>query len=200
MNLDNPSAKYLHAALALIAALAYATPKASAQARPAAAGPDTYVAVGGGVSAFQADYGQRVLGGGVVYADVNPTWRYGFEGEARYLRLHTDEDVTETNYLAGVRVALKPWGFQPYAKLLVGAGRISLPFHYGEGTYLTFAPGGGVDYSISDRLSVRVIDFEYQIWPDFSYGPLRPYGISAGLKFRLNGVPDSPDSWRKLHR
>jgi hypothetical protein len=200
VSLDTCTLKGLRAAAALLTVLVCVPPKASTQALPLVTGPGTYVAVGGGVSAFQADYGQRVLGGGVVYADVNPTWRYGFEGEARYLHLHTAESVSETNYLSGIRVALRPWGIQPYAKVLVGAGRISLPFQYGHGTYFTYAPGGGVDYTITDRLSARLIDFEYQLWPDFSFGALRPYGISAGLKFRLNAVETVPDSKQRLRR
>jgi hypothetical protein len=156
--------------------------------------------MGGELSAFQADYGQRVLGGGVVFADLNPTWRIGLEGEARYLRFHTSEDVTETNYLAGPRVILKPGRLRPYVKFLIGAGKITLPFHYAQGTFLSYAPGAGADYLLNDRLTVRLIDIEYQVWPGFSsYGQLHPYGVSAGISFRLNPVehtPTSADRWR----
>jgi len=165
---------------------------ASAQALATATGPGTYVAVGGGASAYQVDYGQRILGGGVVWADVNPTWRYGFEGEARYLNLHTDEDVTEKSYLGGVRVTIRDERIRPYVKFLAGAGEISLPFHYAQGTFLTYAPGAGVDFIISDRLSWRVVDFEYQMWPKFPYGELNPYGVSTGLIIRLNHVDRLP--------
>jgi hypothetical protein len=168
---------------------------ARAQNIPTAEGPGSYVAVGGELSAFQADYGQRVIYGGALYADVNPTWRYGFEAEARYLRFNTFEDVTETNYLVGPRVMLKPGPVRPYVKFLVGAGKITLPIGYAQGTFLTYSPGGGVDYIASDRVTVRVFDFEYQVWPDFSsYGSLHPYGISAGISFRLNPVEHIPKS------
>lgn len=158
-----------------------------------AKGPGSYIALGGEVSAFQADYGQRVIYGGAMFAEVNPTWRYGFEGEARYLRLHGFERVTEANYFVGPRVMLNSGPMRPYIKFLVGAGKITLPAGYAQGTFFTYAPGGGVDYIAGDRLTIRMIDFEYQLWPSFaSYGELRPYGISAGISIRLNAVEHYP--------
>ena len=116
---------------------------AGAQAIPTAKGPDSFTAVGGGVALFESDYGQRLLGGGLLYTDINPEWRVGFEGEARYLRMHSDEDVTETNYLAGPRYVWRKWGVRPYAKMLFGAQRMTFPFKYAQGTFFTYAPGGG---------------------------------------------------------
>jgi hypothetical protein len=184
--------------VAILIALQVLCNHARAQNIPTAIGPGSYVAVGGEITAFQADYGQRVLGGGVLFVDVNPTWRIGFEGEARYLRFNNFEDVTESNYLVGPRVMLKPGPFRPYVKFLVGAGKITLPFHYAEGTFLAYAPGAGLDYLVNDRVTVRVIDVEYQFWPDFaSYGELRPYGVSAGISFRLNPVEHIPKNARR---
>jgi opacity protein-like surface antigen len=173
---------------------------AHAQARPTASGPGSNISIGGGASIFQADYGQRNLGGGLIYADVNPTWRIGFEGEARYLRTHTNEDVTESNYLVGIKVAARSSRIQPYGKFLVGAGRITLPFNYAQGTFFTYAPGAGVDYLLTDRLTIRAIDFEYQSWPGFSFGELRPYGISTGISFRLNGIDRLPSNAHRMSR
>ncbi len=163
-----------------------------AQAVPTASGPGSYIALGGGVSAFQQDYGRRVVGGGCVFADINPTWRFGLEAEARWLGWHGAEDVSETNYLAGVRLAARSHTVRPYAKFLVGDAHIVLPFRYASGDFLAYVPGAGVDYEVNDRVSVRAVDFEYQLWPQFPYGELRPYGISAGLSFRLNSVERLP--------
>jgi len=166
-----------------------------AQNIPTAKGPGSYLAVGGGVSAFQVDYGQRVLGGAVLFDNVNPTWRIGFEAEARYLRFNQSEDVTETSYLVGPRVMLKPGPLRPYVKFLVGAGNINLPFHYAHGTFLCYAPAAGLDYLVNDRVTVRLLDFEYQLWPNVStYGELRPYGLSAGVSFRLNPARHIPST------
>jgi hypothetical protein len=187
-------------AFAMGAALWCGGPVAKAQDVATAKGGGSYVAIGGALSVFQADYGQRFLGGGLVYTDVNPEWRIGFEGEARYLRVHTNEDVTETNYLVGPTYNMRKWGFRPYAKMLVGAEKITLPFHYAQGTFFTYAPGVGLQYIAGDRLILRVIDFEYQLSPGFSsYGELRPYGISAGFSLRLNPIehfPKDANRWR----
>ena len=177
----------------------------SAQALPTATGPGSSIAVGGGGSVFQTDYGQRMIGGLTAYADVNPTWRYGLEGEARFLRLRTSEQVTETNYFVGPRVNLRMGPLRPYVKFLVGDGKIVLPFHYAQGNFFSYAPGGGVEYMIGDRIIVRAIDVEYQLWPGFPYGELHPYGVSAGISFRLNAVSRLPSgryqsSDRWLHR
>ncbi len=163
-----------------------------AQALPTASGPGSNVTVGGGYSFLKSDYGRRMLGGGFLYADVHPHWRYGLEGEIRYLRAHRDEDVTQTTYLGGAHVYLMRNSIRPYAKFLSGVGRLNFPFHYATGTYLVLAPGAGVDLLLSDRFTVRAIDFEYQDWPQFSFGALNPYGMSVGVSIRLNAVSRYP--------
>ena len=193
---------YAVTALFVLAGIAALAPRGlRAQALPAASGPGGYVAVGGGASIFQFDYGQRKLGGLMVYADVNPVWRYGLEGEVRSLRFNTNEDVTETTYLAGPRVAIFPGPLQPYVKLLAGTGHYDLPFHFAEGNFFTYAPGAGLDLSISDTIAVRLIDFEYQVTNKFQASPNGPYsqpvnyGISAGISIRLTPVRHFPKSW-----
>lgn len=184
------------AAFCAVLLLAAGTRVAAGQAKETAGGPGSYLSAGGGVSAFQADYGQQVIGGGAVFVDANPTWRYGFELEGRWLNYHTDEQVTEQNYLGGVRVMLwKPGSrFQPYGKFLAGVGHITFPFQYATGSYLAMAPGAGVDIHLNDRWSVRAVDFEYQLWPQFTYGQLKPYGVTVGLRYRINGVDQFPKS------
>lgn len=164
-------------------------PAARAQADPTASGPGSNITVGGGLSAYQAVYGNRDTAGGFLYADANPHWRVGLEGEARFLRYHTFEDVTETTYLGGVRVLiLHPRRLQPYAKFLAGVGEITLPFAYAHGSFLTYAPGAGLDVALNKYVTVRAVDFEYQHWPQFTYGALSPYGVSAGISVRLNPI------------
>jgi hypothetical protein len=31
------------------------------------------------------------------------------------------------------------------------------------------------------------VDFEYQYWPEFSFGAIKPYGISVGIRYQLFG-------------
>jgi hypothetical protein len=173
--------------------------RAAAQASPTATGPGSSVVIGGGAAMFQSIYGQRNLGGGFVFADLQPHWRFGIETEARYLRLHTSEQVTETNYLAGPRVLVRTGRWQPYGKFLVGDGHIDLPFQYGRGDFLALVPGAGLDFALNNVVNVRVVDFEYQLWRDFPYGTMRPYGISAGLSFRLTPILRFPKGARVRH-
>jgi opacity protein-like surface antigen len=184
---------------ALLLLLGLANRVVRAQALPTALGPGTYLAIGGGVSAFPSDYDERNIGGGFAYMDVQPTFRYGFEGETRFLRYRTDEGVSQTNYLMGVHIGIRPQRLRPYAKFLVGATRIQAPFGYAQGTFFTFAPGGGVDYMLSDRWTVRVVDLEYQIVPQFIGSDVRNLGISMGLSFRINGLTRFPKG-TVLHR
>jgi hypothetical protein len=178
--------------LLVLLVLAAGTRHMRSQALPTATGPGTYISAGVGASAYQADYGQHILGGGMAFVDVYPTVRYGLEAEARLLRFHSAEDVTESMYLVGPHIYVLTGRLRPYAKFLIGAGKINFPLHYATGTYLAYAPGAGVDYVLSDRFSLRLIDVEYQGWPDFTFGNLHPYGVSAGIAFRLNGIPRFP--------
>lgn len=166
----------------------------------AASGGGSYVAVGGSGTVMQADYGRRLLGGGVAFADANVSPSIGAELEARFLRYHTDEDVTETMYLVGPRYTFRSQQrLQPYVKVLIGSGRINFPFNYATGSYLAIAPGVGVDYHLGGRWSARLLDFEYQDWPQFTYGSLHPYGVSVGLRFRVTGQELFPQKMRHRH-
>ena len=152
----------------------------------------------GGVmgSAFQPDY----AGGGVTGA--SPQWLWGFgvygdfqlkrwvgvEGEARWLRMNPYINIREDNYLVGPRVQIrefKRYGATPYAKALLGAGRMNLEFNEAYGRFFNVALGGGVDLKLTKRLSVRAVDFEYQLWPNWINGTLKPYGFSAGLGYKI---------------
>lgn len=159
---------------------------AGAQAVPTATGPGSRLSLGIAGSAFQADYGKRYIGGVAVYADANLTPHLGLEAEARTLRYHEEADIRQTTYLAGPRFTLRPHAFLPYAKLLVGVGQFHFPYGYADGHYFVVAPGAGVDYRLGGSgIRLRLIDFEYQDSPQFTYGQLRPYGLSAGVSVRL---------------
>jgi len=171
---------------------------AAAQVVPSAVGPGAFVAAGGGPSYFQAVYGDRHIAGGYAYADVQPRWRWGFEGEARFLRFHTSEGVNESDYLGGMRGLIFRWhGIEPYGKFLVGMGKIKLPFNDGHGSFLACVPGGGIDLPLGEFVTVRVIDFEYQHWVNFPYGPFNPYGISSSIRIRITPPARVPQSVRK---
>lgn len=157
---------------------------ANAQALPTATGPGMYLSVGGTLSDFESDYGHTQIRGGGVYVDANLYWRFGVEGEYRKLKYPTLGE-SQTTMLVGPRWSFRSSGLQPYAKVLVGGGRMTFPYGYGRGDYFALAPGGGVDLQLSEKIRVRLVDVEYQTWPGFEFGPLHPFGVSAGISFQL---------------
>jgi hypothetical protein len=162
------------------------TPNASAQALPAGIGPGTYIQAGATFSTYQIQYGQRYLSGGSAFIDAHLYRRWGAEAEYRTLRLNEDEGVHESTFLVGPRFSVLAHHLRPYAKLMVGRAEFYYPFHYAKGSYFVVAPGGGIDWHIPHtRAALRVVDVEMQNWPGFSYGALKPYGISTGISFEL---------------
>lgn len=159
------------------------------QALPAATAPGAYVSVGGTYSIFQSAYGQRVLGGAGLYVDINRWRQVGIEGEGRWLRQNKLADTTESTYLIGPRVEIRRGRFSPYIKTLVGLGHFNFPYNYAQGKYFVIAPGAGVDYNLTYNVKIRLVDFEYQEWPQFTFGNINPYGVSVGISYHfLNGV------------
>jgi hypothetical protein len=55
----------------------------------------------------------------------------------------------------------------------------------GSGRFTTVAFGGGLDFKMTKRISVRAVDVEYQWWPDFLGSHISPYGASAGVSYRI---------------
>lgn len=157
-----------------------------AQATATASRSGGFISVGATASYYQADYGKRELGGYAIHADLDRDRQWGLELEARVLRFNQEVGTHETTFLIGPRFTLRRKRFNPYVKLLVGEGKFHFPYDYAEGGYFVLAPGVGVDVPIgTSRFSIRAIDFEYQSWPNFTFGGLNPYGVSAGVSVRI---------------
>jgi len=165
------------------------------------------VRAGALASAFQPDY----AGGGVAY--TSPQRLYGIGGyvdarfsrwiqpefEFRLLRFNefipgpTDAGIDQNTYSIGERVPIinNFHKFQPYGKFLVGLGNGS--WLLSNALVLTY--GGGVDYRLNRKFTIRCADFEFQQWPVTAPNPIpgqpgssftvRPYGLSAGLSYRI---------------
>jgi hypothetical protein len=163
---------------------------AHSQAAPAATGKTISLAAGGMVSGFQPDfyalYGvpgespNRLYGGG-AYVDAHFSRWLQIEAEGRWLHFNELYGINENTYLIGPRIAPYTFlKFTPYGKALIGLGNGSLL----TGTTLTIAYGGGVDYRLTRRLTLRCFDFEYQQWR-VSPTALYPYGGSVGLSYKI---------------
>ncbi len=189
----------LTAVLSLTCAFAFGSHEAHAQATPTATGPGSYISLGLAASGFQQDYGKRYIGGETLFVDANLYRRIGVEFEARRLNFRTSEDVKENTWLAGVKYSILPRNLRPYVKLLAGRGTLDFPFHDAVGSYFAVAPAAGLDWHLAGtRWTIRAVDFEYQIWPRFSFGELHPYGITSGISFDLF-QPESYPRGRRFH-
>ncbi len=141
---------------------------------------------GGMVSAFKPDYVSYTLIGLGGYVDLTLFHGVGVEAEGRWQQFNELEGISQDNYLLGPRVKLhRFWRATPYAKVLGGFSHMNFENNYATGRFTTIAFGGGADLRVSHRWSVRAIDAEYQIWPEFLNGNLKPYGISAGIGYRI---------------
>jgi hypothetical protein len=186
-------------ALSCIAFSLAAIVSAHGQVVPAATSRVLDVRAGAFASAFQPDY----AGGGVQY--TSPQRLYGVGGyvdarftrwiqpelEVRFLRFNEFTcygqcaGIDENTYSIGERVPIKTFHkFTPYGKVLAGLGNGS----WLNGNALVLTYGGGVDYQLNRKFTIRCADFEYQQWPVSSTNGsfnIWPYGLSAGLSYRI---------------
>jgi hypothetical protein len=145
---------------------------------------------GATASGYQVQYGEQKLLGVAGVVDLDTRRRFGLEAEGRWLMFHETNQLHATTYLAGPRYHFSHGKFQYYAKGLVGLGQFNFPYNYAQGNYLVIAPGGGVDYRWKHRISLRLADVEYQIWPQFtyngsSYETMSSYGVSVGVLYHI---------------
>lgn len=161
-----------------------------AQVVAAGVGGNRSLFVGGFGSYFAPDYGYYNLYGVGGYGDYNLTPKLGAEAEVRFLRFHQLADIHEDNYLIGPKYAFyHHHRITAYGKALFGIGEFTFPENAAHGGYGVVALGGGVDYRLQHRWTVRG-DYEYQIWPGFvGEGPrphgLTPDGASVGIAYRF---------------
>src|SRR5208283_3602742 len=127
--------------------LAAAALSAHAQVVPAAYGRGLSIPAGGMASAFQPDYSgagvaatslNRLYGVG-AYVDVKFTRWFQIEAEGRWLRFNQLYNINQDNYLIGPRLPIphaKFWRATPYAKALIGYGRMNyeIPGSWGRFT------------------------------------------------------------------
>ena len=131
------------------------------------------------------------LSGIGVFGDLNWNRRLGIEAHARFLDLGSWHDETQQDYLIGPRYTLLHHEkLRPYAKFEVGLVKIHYPFSLGDTTNFAMAPGGGIEYRLRDKWSLRAA-YEYQVLtnsPNFTneekYG-IHPNGVVAGFSYRL---------------
>jgi hypothetical protein len=179
------SRRSLFFAALLAAALTLAHP-AAAQVAPDGDKGGFSLSAGAVGSAYQIQYGQERLAGVAAVVDAGTRSRLGIEGEARWLLWHrVDNGLKVTTYSVGPRYHFTRGRLQFYGKGMAGVGEFTFPYDYAHGSYLVVTGGGGVDYLYGHRISFRLADAEYQYWPQFTFGAMDTYGISAGIRYRI---------------
>ncbi|HUN84435.1 MAG TPA: outer membrane beta-barrel protein [Terracidiphilus sp.] len=145
-------------------------------------------------SGFQPDYAGNgvaesasnwLIGPG-AYVDVRFSRWVQAEAEGRWLRFNQFANIYQDNYLIGPKVPIHNFGrFTPYGKVLFGFSKMNFQYNYAYGRFTDIAYGGGVDMKLSDRWTLRPVDFEYQQWPNWINGSLNPYGVSVGIGYKI---------------
>jgi hypothetical protein len=169
-----------------------------AQAIESARAPQTGLQAGGMFSVFQPDFngdwpsaalypvagsGSALAGAG-VYVDAGFTRWFGIEAEGRWLRWNGA--IKQSNYLIGPKIPITSLGrYNIYGKALVGGSKMSFGVWQATGSFTTIALGGGAERRVGRKLNLRVIDFEYQDWPKWGNSSLKPYGVSAGVAYKI---------------
>jgi hypothetical protein len=170
--------------LAVLVLLAGTRPVSAQVASSGDAGGFT-LSAGATASGYEVQYGEQKLLGVAAIVDVDTRRRIGLEAEARWLLFHQTNDLHVTTWEAGPRYHFTHGKFQFYGKGLIGVGQFNFPYNYAKGTYLLIAPGGGVDYRWSRKVTFRLADVEYQYWPQFTYGAMTSVGVSVGVRYNI---------------
>lgn len=180
--------------LLVVFVLVVSSASARAQVVPAAGRGDSTLTAGGTIVAFLPypnagsvlpGYPESVLLGAGAVVDFNVSKWWGIEAEGHWLRFHEFAQVHEDTYLIGPRILVPKGRFRFYGKALYGFGKFAFPYGYAQEQDPVLAFGGGLDYRLTRRLSVRLLDGEYQRWLDFQNQSLSPYGASAGVVYRI---------------
>jgi opacity protein-like surface antigen len=179
--------------LSLVLSLAIIAPSAMHAQATAAATRGGIIQAGAAYSYSNEDeYPGRHLQGATVYGTFDLNNHLGIEAD-----VHLDSvfksyfQYTESSYVVGARWTQRFKRFAPYGKGMVGLGHSFAPRPNQivggntPGTYFLFALGGGLDYSLTNKINIRVVDFEYQRWPNFPPHGLTPPIFTFGVAYRI---------------
>ena len=173
-------------ALLLFFVCALAASTAKCQVAPAVTYPKYSFQLGGEFSAYRPDYGPQTLLGLGAYADMDFRRWIGIEAESRALFLNKYENKLQMDTGGGgPRFFYRDHRFTPYAKVVIEFGSITFPNHtFDHATRVLYGIGGGVDYNLSHRVSLRG-EFQWQNWLNFPNRGLTPHGVNIGAAYRF---------------
>ena len=184
------AALYMAAVVAMLV-LAAGARQGLSQVVPSAYRQSLTISAGALATGQYLQYGERKQFGASGFLDVDTSHHIGAELEATWIHPKQVDNLHTVTYQAGPRFRINRGKYAPYVKVLAGVGEFSYPYHYfGTGGFFIVAPGIGVDYRINRRIHLRLADFEYTYWPQFSYdpgttSPISSATISTGLRVRI---------------
>jgi opacity protein-like surface antigen len=140
--------------------------------------------------------------GGAVGADFRlGRFVFGQPSLGARLTFSTSNFAKENTYLFGPELHYVFGRFHPYGSFLLGKGDITYKPGGFEDDSIVYQLGGGLDYRLTRKLAIRVVDFQYQWWnlgthvypagllpgqstQTFSTN-LQPYSLNFGMIFRI---------------
>ncbi len=158
---------------------------AHSQVAPSGDAGGLNISAGATGSGFYLQYGERKMVGLTGFVDVDSRSPFGLEFEGRWLEWKQTANVHAETYSGGLRYHRNYGKFQPYAKGLAGFGEFAYPYGLAQGHYFLATAGGGLDYHVRRRIYIRAADVEYHYWPQFTYGAMSSFGVSAGIRVRV---------------
>jgi hypothetical protein len=158
---------------------------AHGQVVPAGDSGKLLISAGGTGSGYYLQYGARTMVGITGFVDVDTRSPFGLEAEGRWLEWNQTANVHAETYSIGPRYHRNFGKLQPYAKGMLGFADFNFPYNLATGKYLTITAGGGLDYHLTRRIYIRAADFEYQFWPQFTFGSMSSLGVSTGIRVRV---------------
>lgn len=159
--------------------------RALGQVVPAGDAGKLTISAGGTASGAYVQYGERKMLGVTGFVDIDSRSPFGVELEGRWLEWNQTANVHLETYALGPRYHKNFGNWNPYAKGLLGYGNFNFPYNLATGRYLMVTAGGGIDYHLTKRVYLRAADFEYQYWPQFTYGAMSTVSISSGIRVRI---------------
>jgi hypothetical protein len=182
---------FFAAVLAGFLVLALDAPSASSQVVPSGYKQSLTYFGGATATGQYLQYGERKQWGVTGFLELDTSHHIGAVFETSWIHPRQPDNLHTLTYQGGVRYRMNFGKLEPYAKALAGVGEFSYPYHYFDnGSFLIVSPGGGVDYRLNSRIRLRVVDFEYTYWPEFSYNPgtttpISSATVSSGIRVRI---------------
>ena len=177
------------------AMLAFTGGNLHAQVAPAATVGGLPISISVGMSDYNLDYGSgRRMQGAVVRGGWSVFHGLGVDGDVRSIFMNTPAPISrmqQSTFLGGVFYEAPPiWRIRPFVRMGGGVGLIEFPSRnpfYSRDTFSVYAPSGGFEFPITDRLCFRA-EYEYQFWEQF-HGPhdLTPQGGTVGVSYYFQG-------------